>query len=39
VPDLIFDRGAAGKEPMIRLIGKGPADVVEKALKIASVIY
>jgi hydroxymethylpyrimidine/phosphomethylpyrimidine kinase len=38
VPDLIFDRGAAGKEPMIRLIGKGPADVVEKALKIASVI-
>ncbi|MGB9713322.1 MAG: thiamine-phosphate synthase family protein, partial [Dissulfurimicrobium hydrothermale] len=37
VPDLIFDRGAAGKEPMIRLLGKDPAGVVEKALKIASI--
>ncbi|MGQ9498925.1 MAG: bifunctional hydroxymethylpyrimidine kinase/phosphomethylpyrimidine kinase [Dissulfurimicrobium sp.] len=38
VPDLIFDLGAVGKEPMIRLIGKEPAEVVEKALKIASII-
>ncbi len=38
VPDLIFDRGAAGKEPMIRLLGKEPVGVVEMALKIASII-
>jgi hydroxymethylpyrimidine/phosphomethylpyrimidine kinase len=32
---MIFDRGAVGKEPMIRVLGKDPDDVVNKALKIA----
>jgi hydroxymethylpyrimidine/phosphomethylpyrimidine kinase len=32
VPDLIFDRGDIGKEPMIRILGKDPTDVARKAL-------
>ncbi len=34
VPDAIFDRGDMGKEPMVRVIGKTPDDVVRKILKI-----
>ncbi|MDD1770792.1 MAG: bifunctional hydroxymethylpyrimidine kinase/phosphomethylpyrimidine kinase [Methanomassiliicoccales archaeon] len=30
VPDVIFDRGGVGKEPMIRILGKDPQDVVRK---------
>ncbi|MDH3365696.1 MAG: bifunctional hydroxymethylpyrimidine kinase/phosphomethylpyrimidine kinase [Thermoplasmata archaeon] len=30
VPDVIFDRGGQGKEPMIRLLAGTPAEVVEK---------
>jgi hydroxymethylpyrimidine kinase/phosphomethylpyrimidine kinase len=33
-PDVIYDRGDIGKEPMVRVIGKNPADVVRKVLKI-----
>ena len=33
IPDIIFDTGGVGKEPMIRVIGKTPAEVVTKALK------
>ena len=29
-PDIIFDRGDVGKEPMIRVLGKNPEDVVGK---------
>ncbi len=35
VPDVIFDLGDMGKEPMIRVLGKNPLDVVEKAFKIS----
>lgn len=35
VPDMIYDTGANGKEPMIRVIGKNPHDVL---LKIKTVI-
>lgn len=35
VPDIIFDRGDRGKEPMIRILGKTPAEVVEKAVRIS----
>lgn len=38
VPDIIFDRGAAGKEPMIRVLGKDPGDVVDKVLKISRLL-
>lgn len=34
VPDIIFDRGDVGKEPMVRVIGKNPDDVVRKVFKI-----
>lgn len=27
VPDVIFDRGAIGKEPMVRILGRDPAEV------------
>jgi hydroxymethylpyrimidine/phosphomethylpyrimidine kinase len=31
-PDLIYDRGELGKEPMIRILGTDPADVLQKLL-------
>ena len=34
VPDIIFDRGDMGKEPMIRILGRDPREVVETALKL-----
>ena len=34
VPDLIYDRGDIGKEPMVRILGKNPRDIVEKIRKI-----
>lgn len=34
VPDFIYDEGDIGKEPMIRVLGKTPLDVVQKILKI-----
>jgi len=34
VPDVIYDEGAKGKEPMIRLLGRNPADVLSKLKKI-----
>ena len=30
VPDIVWDAGGIGKEPMIRILGKNPADVVLK---------
>ena len=35
VPDVIFDRGARGKEAMVRLLGRSPMEVAELALRIA----
>jgi len=35
VPDVIFDRGGKGKEPMIRLLGQTARGVAKLALKIA----
>jgi len=34
VPDFIYDEGDIGKEPMIRVLGKTPLDIVQKILKI-----
>jgi len=36
VPDFIADRGDVGKEPMIRILGREPLEVVQKALKLLS---
>jgi len=33
VPDFIYDEGDVGKEPMIRVLGRNPVEVVEKILK------
>jgi hydroxymethylpyrimidine/phosphomethylpyrimidine kinase len=30
IPDIIYDKGGWGKEPMIRVLGKNPLDVVNK---------
>jgi len=35
VPDVIFDRGAHGKEAMVRLLGRSPMEVAGIALRIA----
>jgi hydroxymethylpyrimidine kinase/phosphomethylpyrimidine kinase len=39
VPDVISDTGAVGKEPMIRLLGKNPHDVLFKIKKIAEASF
>jgi hydroxymethylpyrimidine/phosphomethylpyrimidine kinase len=36
VPDFIYDEGEVGKEPMIRVLGKNPMEVIQKILKVAS---
>jgi hydroxymethylpyrimidine/phosphomethylpyrimidine kinase len=33
VPDFIYDEGDVGKEPMIRILGRDPYEVVQKILK------
>jgi hydroxymethylpyrimidine/phosphomethylpyrimidine kinase len=33
VPDFIYDEGDVGKEPMIRVLGRNPMEVVTKILK------
>ena len=35
VPDFIYDEGDIGKEPMIRVLGKNPMDVIQKILRIS----
>jgi hydroxymethylpyrimidine/phosphomethylpyrimidine kinase len=32
IPDVVFDRGDVGKEPMIRVFGTSPGEVVDKVL-------
>ena len=34
IPDIIYDTGSIGKEPMIRVLGKNPEDVLFKLQKI-----
>ncbi|MEM3423418.1 MAG: bifunctional hydroxymethylpyrimidine kinase/phosphomethylpyrimidine kinase [Candidatus Micrarchaeia archaeon] len=35
VPDIIYDTGDVGKEPMVRVLGKDAIDVIEKVIAIA----
>ncbi|MEW5911754.1 MAG: bifunctional hydroxymethylpyrimidine kinase/phosphomethylpyrimidine kinase [Thermodesulfobacteriota bacterium] len=35
VPDLIFDRGEMGKEPVMRLLARDPEEIVAKLLRLA----
>jgi hydroxymethylpyrimidine/phosphomethylpyrimidine kinase len=34
VPDIIYDKGGMGKEPMIRILGRDPLDVLNKLILI-----
>jgi hydroxymethylpyrimidine/phosphomethylpyrimidine kinase len=36
IPDIIYDTGSVGKEPMIRILGKNPHDVVQKIRKLVN---
>ncbi len=38
VPDIIWDKGAIGKEPMIRLFAKTSAEMIDKLKKIIEII-
>jgi len=38
IPDIIWDKGAVGKEPIIRLFGKNSKDMIEKLKKIMNII-
>ena len=38
VPDIIWDKGSIGKEPMIRLFGKNSTDMIIKLKKIMNLI-
>jgi hydroxymethylpyrimidine kinase/phosphomethylpyrimidine kinase len=38
VPDFIYDEGGVGKEPMIRVLGRNPMEVIQKILKVANSI-
>ncbi len=38
IPDVIFDTGDIGKEPIIRVLGCNPTEVVEKALRIGGML-
>ncbi len=37
VPDIIFDTGDVGKEPIIRILGNDPVSVVEKGFRCAGI--
>ena len=38
IPDVIFDRGGQGKEPMVRILGKDPIDVADRVLAVSEAI-
>ena len=38
IPDIIWDKGSIGKEPMMRLFGKNSKDIIEKIKKIINII-
>ena len=38
VPDIIWDKGAIGKEPMIRLFAKTSTEMIDKLKKIIELI-
>jgi hydroxymethylpyrimidine/phosphomethylpyrimidine kinase len=38
IPDIIWDKGSIGKEPMIRLFGRNAQDIIEKIKKIINTI-
>lgn len=39
VPDLVYDKGGVGKEPMIRMLGTSATGVVSKVIKVIEAMY
>ena len=39
IPDVIYDKGGIGKEPMIRIFGEEPDVVLGKLKKIIKIYY
>jgi len=37
IPDAIYDTGGPGKEPMVRVLGRTPAEIVAKIGRILGV--
>ena len=35
IPDAVFDRGGEGKEPIVRILGRNPAEVADKVMKVS----
>ncbi len=38
IPDAVFDRGGVGKEPIVRIIGRTPAEVADKVIKVSKAL-
>ncbi len=38
IPEVIFDRGGQGKEPMVRILGRTPIDVADRVLAVAEAV-
>jgi hydroxymethylpyrimidine/phosphomethylpyrimidine kinase len=38
IPDIIFDRGDVGKEPIVRILGRNPDEVAEKVLNVSKAV-
>lgn len=38
IPGVVYDTGSRGKEPMVRLLGSSPEEVIEDALEIAALL-
>ena len=38
IPDMIFDRGDIGKEPIVRILGRSPAEVADKVLNVSRAV-
>ena len=38
IPDIIWDKGSIGKEPIIRLFGRNSREIIKKLEKIIKVI-
>lgn len=39
IPDAVFDRGGDGKEPIVRILGRNPAEVADKVLKVSKALH
>jgi len=38
IPDAVFDRGGDGKEPIVRILGRNPAEVADKVIKVSKAL-